>query len=150
SLAIKLEAYNPAMKQQQVIEAEAAFDPILFGQSLWTSTDEPPLTNTSIGFNNGQTWQNQIGVRKFLPTGGQVQASTTATYRDIDTTGLPASTITTLGPLKTNYITNFNLSITQPLLRGFGADVAQVNIYLAQRDARISLADFKKTAIKTV
>jgi len=141
SLAIRVEGYNPAIKETQIIQAMAAFDAVFFAQSQWSNTDEPQI---SPAFSNGQTWQHQIGVRKLLPSGGQIQASVGSTFRDI--TLPPFSTI----PLKTSYTSNINLQLTQPLLRGFGSDVSSANIYLAQADLRVSLSEFKQRVITSV
>ena len=55
-----------------------------------------------------------------------------------------------LVPFSHSYAANIGLSVTQPLLKGFGTDVNEANIYLAQRDHRISLATFRRQVITTV
>jgi outer membrane protein TolC len=152
SLAIKVEAYNPAIKEAQLIQAEAAFDATFFGRSQFAKADDPTI---SPGLGNGVSWLNQFGVRKILPTGAQVQATASVTYRDIDTSGLSPLSILGLdvpgrGNLANSYTTAVGIEIKQPLLRGFGAEVNQANIYLAQRDQRISLAEFKLQVTKNV
>ena len=143
SLAIKVEAYNPALKQSLVIEADAnTFDPVAFGQSQWSLNDDPQL---STSFSNGTTWANNFGVRKVLPIGTQVQASAGFTQRDI---AVPASSLPPT--LKSSYTANFNLQLKQPLLRGFGEDVNQASIYLAERDLPISQSEFKQRVMSTV
>jgi outer membrane protein TolC len=142
SLAIKVDAYNPAIKQAQVVEAEAIFDPVFFGQTQWASNDDPQLSPT---FSNGTSWNNQIGIRKLLPTGGTAQASVGANFHDID---VPAGTVSP--DLKSSYANNINIQLTQPLLQGFGTQVNEANIYLAQRDLRITLSEFKQNSMKAV
>ncbi len=143
SLAIKLESYNPAIKESQLIQAEAAFDATFFGSSQWTSNDDPLATTV---LTNGQTWQNQIGVKQNLPSGAQVQANTSLTYHDIDSRGL--TPLTPAGP--NTYTAAIGIQVTQPLLKGFGSAVNEAPIYIAQRDQRISLSAFKQQVIKTV
>jgi len=143
ALAIKVEAYNPAIKESQIIEAEAAFDPVLFGGSQWSSNDQPQFGFTASS-ELGQSWQNQIGIKKLLPSGAQAQISTGFTYRDIS----DQATINARFP--NSYAANIGAQITQPLLKGFGTDVNFANIYLAQRDRRISLAQFRRQVIQTV
>lgn len=152
SLAIKVEGYNPGIEETLLVQQESIFDPVLFGSATWTDNDDPTSVASPV---NGQSWQHQLGIHKLLTTGGTVTASVTAGYHDLITT--TPGTLSTLGrgiPISithsTGYTTNLNLSITQPLLRGFGSDVNEANIYLAQRDMRISLANFKAQAIKSV
>lgn len=149
SLAIKVEAYNPAIKEAQLIQAEAAFDASFFGRSQFAKADDPTITP---GLGNGISWINQFGVRKILPTGAQVQATASVTYRDIDTTGVSilGLNVPGRGNLANSYTTAVGIEIKQPLLRGFGTEVNQANIYLAQRDQRISLAEFKLQVTKNV
>jgi outer membrane protein TolC len=143
NLDIKVDSFNPGIREAQIIEAEAAFDPVIFGQSQWSNTDEPLISQGFVL--NGQSWENQIGVRRLLPTGATVQAAADVTYRDIyNGFGNFAPT------LKHSYTTDINLQVTQPLFRGFGADVNLANVYLAQRDRKISLATFKRTVITNV
>ena len=146
SLAIKVEAYNPAIKEALIISAEAAFDPILFGQSQMANNDDPAFSYNS---SNGLQWQNQIGIKRMLPSGGTVQATVNSNYRDINTFGASAGVLAP--PFEKNFwASNINLQLQQPLLRGFGSDVNQANIYLAQRDLRITLSEFKQNTMKTI
>ena len=141
SLAIQVEAYNPAIKETQIAQALGAFDPVFFGQTNWSATNEPVLQALAPSA-NGQTWANQIGIRQLLPSGGTAQASFGDTYRDyVDGSAFninPSHQIAT------------GLQLTQPLLKGFGENVSRANIYLAQRDTRIALATFRKQVIDTV
>jgi outer membrane protein len=140
SLAIRVEGYNPAIKESLIHEAEANFDAVAFGNSQYAHTNEPLLAPSN---SNGQTWTNTFGLKQLLPTGAQVQASTGFTLRDTAPGG-------NVPPGKSYYTANLNLQLVQPLLRGFGSDVNEATIYLAQRDLRISLAQFKQQVITTV
>lgn len=135
SLQIKVEAYNPAIREARIVEAIGAFEPVLIGQSQFTNQDRPRFATS----NNGQTWTNTLGIRKLLPSGGTVQVGAGGTYFD------PQSAFTGNG-----WESNVNASIQQPLLRGFGANVTQANIYLAQKDYQVSLAQFRRQVIETV
>ncbi len=143
SLDVRVDSYNPGIKEDQIIEAEAAFDPVVFAQSQWSNIDEPLIESGFVL--NGQNWDNQIGIKRLLPTGATVQAAFDSTYRDI------YNGFGSIAPaLKTSYTTSVNLQVTQPLFRGFGADVNLANIYLAQRDRRIALETFRRTVITEV
>lgn len=140
SLIIKVEAYNPGIKEAQITEALAAFDPVFFGQSQFTNQDQPlGLTNTQV---NGVNWQNNIGIKQQLSSGGTATLGTGDTYRDFQNKSL-----VTPNP---SHEANLNVSLSQPLLRGFGSSVTRANIYLAQRDHRIALSQFKRKVISNL
>lgn len=134
SLAIKVEAYNPGINEARITEAEAVFDPALFVNSDWGYTDEPTPIGSSSG--NGTTLNNTAGLRSKLASGGTAQISAGGLYKD-------ATAIHNLD-YGSGYTSNVAASLSQPLLRGFGSDVNRSNIYLAQRDRRISLAKFRQ------
>ncbi len=143
SIAIKVESYNPAIKEAQIVSAEAALDPVFFANATWNNNDDPQFTNFP-SINNGTTWSHQVGVRQILPSGAQIQASAAAIYRDLP------NGVTVRDNLNTSWAMNLNLQVTQPLLRGFGTDVTLASIYLAQKDLRLSLSAFKRTVIDNV
>jgi outer membrane protein len=140
SLAIRVEGYNPAIKESLIHEAEANFDAVAFGNSQYSHSNEPLLAPSN---SNGTNWTNTFGIKQLLPTGTQIQASTGFALRDT-APGFSAP------PGKSYYTANINLQLVQPLLRGFGADVNEATIYLAQRDLRISLSQFKQQVMTTV
>jgi outer membrane protein len=47
-------------------------------------------------------------------------------------------------PSSTASAINFGIQVTQPLLRGYGKDVTLANIYIARREHRINLAEFRR------
>lgn len=140
NLEIRVEAYNPAIKELQIVEAQAIFDPAVVWNSQWSNAD--PATPPSAGVSpsvqqRGQVFTNQVGVRDLLPTGGTVTATAGLNYFDLKPGGLFFNG-------GSGYNPNLNLSLSQPLLRGFGQNVTSANIYLAQRDLRITLAQFRR------
>jgi outer membrane protein TolC len=80
-------------------------------------------------------------MRQLLPTGGTVQFSAGDNYADYD--AAPGFG----GPTLHGHVPFLNLALAHPLLRGAGTDVTYANIYLAQRDYSISLAQFKRQVI---
>ena len=112
SLAIKVEAYNPGIKEAELIQAEAIFDPVVFGFSNWSVTDEPLLTPGN--FNNGpKNWQNQFGIRAASRTHQRATAQATANinYRGINTFGLSDSTLATLNTAEGNRVNSYNITL---------------------------------------
>lgn len=142
NLAIKVEAYNPGIREAQITEAMAAFDPVFFINSQWNNQDEPVVL---AGQTNGTTWNNQVGIRKLMPWGGTVQASAGDIYRDLQKNTYTSAIIPT-----PSHEANLAVQIAQPFLRGFGDDINQSNIYLAQRDQRISLETFRRQVITQI
>lgn len=136
SLAIKVEAYNPGIREAQVTEAEAAFDPSIFWNSDWGYSDQPIPLGSTYNSNNGNTWSNTAGVRSKLATGATAQVSTGNYYRELGYDYVFGR--------EWGHTANVAAAINQPLLRGFGSDVNRASIYLAQRDRRISLARFRQ------
>jgi len=141
SLAIKVEAYNPGIREAQITEAIAAFDPVLFGQSQWSLVDEPNVTTAS--FSHETTFQNTVGIKKSLASGGTIQATTGDNYQDIQNTTLPVSP-------DPSHTADIGLALSQPLLRGFGESYNRASIYLAQRDSRIALNVFRRQVITSL
>ena len=161
ALDIKVQSYNPGINESKLVQQEAVFDPTFFADSNWTNTNEPsgsfvanpgntanrtlpPVFQLGSSFQDGTFWQNDIGVRKLLSSGANVSVSTGFTYRNLTNasiTGFPPGQ--SIAPL-------LNATIAQPLLRGFGSDVTEANIYIAQRDQRISLEQFRRQVITTI
>lgn len=140
SLAIKVDSYTPGISEAALIQAESVFDPVIFGHSNWSNTDTPASPVQLV--TNGQSWDNEIGVKELLPSGATVSAFAQTIYYDLPSASTSFNRI--------NYTSALNLTITQPLLKGFGSDYSEEQIYLAQRDLRISAVDFKKTALTSI
>ena len=143
SLAIKVEAYNPGIKEAQITEALAVpLDPVLFGDSQYNYQDEPLLLTSSQL--NGANWANSVGIKQLLPSGGTAQIGTGFTYRDFQNKNLVTP--------NSSYAPNINVAISQPLLRGFGSNVTLANTYLGAGAAtgRIALTQFRRQVIQSV
>ncbi len=144
SLAIKVEGYNPAIKESMVVEAEAPFDPVVFGSAQWSSNDDPSIEPGG-NVANGQNWYHQLGIKELLPTGGTAQASVGLTYRDVPDDVANGSLTLAPGLHGTFYQAALNLQLSQPLLKGFGADVNEATIYLGA-SAAISGSALRRSA----
>ena len=140
NLDIAVEAYNPAIKDLQIIEAQSIFDPVAFGSHQFSNLDEPGAGGVS---SRGTTFSNSIGIKQVLPSGASIQSSVGDNYFDLNPP-IGSSLAATKG-----HSAFVNLAFAQPLLRGFGADVTYANIYLAQRDHKISLEQFRRRVITT-
>jgi len=127
---IRYEAYNPAISQTQLVEAEAAFDVEFFLDTNWADKDSPVLPGTPPSTGESDTRSISGGFRQLLPTGMQATVGM-ATQRNWS--GAPQGQIKTWNP---TWPSNFVATLQQPLLRGFGLDVnrAQINISRQQYD----------------
>ncbi|HTV47295.1 MAG TPA: TolC family protein [Phycisphaerae bacterium] len=141
SLAIKVQAYNPAINEAQVVQAEAAFDPDFFGSTAVEQTDTPEIYNNNhvagVPQTKQFTWDNQLGVNQNLPWGGS--AEFTAGNLFTNQTQSPGFQ----PEINPSNAAALGVTITQPLLQGFGSDVVRANIYIAQVNQNISLAEFR-------
>ena len=161
ALDIKVQSYSPGINESKLVQQEAIFDPVVFANSNWTNTNEPsgsfvanpgntanrtlpPVFQLGSSFQDGTFWQNDIGVRKLLSSGGNVSVSAGFTYRNL------TNTSNTGFPPGQSIAPNLNATIDQPLLRGFGSSITEANIYIAQRDQRISLEQFRRQVITTI
>lgn len=131
--AIRIEAHNPAIKQTQIVEAEAAFDVEFFLDTSWASLDQATASAFTPGVSD--TRMIQGGFRQLLPSG---MSASVALGMDRRRTNFPEE-IQTINPV---YNTNFIAQLRQPLLRGFGLDVNRAQINLRRTEYRISYEQF--------
>jgi outer membrane protein TolC len=131
SYVIRIEAYNPAIAQTQLVEAEAAFDTVFFLDTSWDNRDEA----ATFRFFANQSDARSIngGLRKILPTGMQASVGLRQSRSYTD------SEYVTPNPA---YDTRFVATIAQPLLRGFGLDYNRALINVARADQRIAQKRF--------
>lgn len=131
SYAIRVESFNPAISQTQLVEAEAAFDAAFFLDSNYTGRDDP---TTSLVTQPMQTDGRRLagGIRKLLPTGTRVETSLQFGRNDID---FPTRQTQQLDPA---YDSRFIVQFTQPLLRGFGLDYNRAQIHIRRADQKIA------------
>ncbi len=139
SFAIRIESYNPAISQTNLVEAEAAFDAAFFLDSSYDKRDTP--TATDLQATSSDTRQIAGGIRKLLPTGMRVQASVQQTRQFADFQ---------FQQLNPAYTTAFVTQFTQPLLRGFGLDYNRAAINIARADQRIAEEAFIQQVRETL
>lgn len=130
NLPLRSSRLQPAINREDLINAAAAFDFVLFASADLTKTDEPtprPIIGTTpigTGFDANERYRFETGISKDFTTGGTAVLSTDLTR------------FNNLGPgisfdPDPAYTAAVRLGITQPLLRGFGEDVNTAQIRLA-------------------
>ncbi|TWT44631.1 Outer membrane efflux protein [Phycisphaerae bacterium RAS1] len=115
---IRVESYNPAISQTQIVEAEAAFDTEFFLDSSYSPRDNATASTLQTG--KSDTRLVRAGIRQLLPSGMQVSTSVQMQRFSAD------FQFQRLNPA---YSSSFVAEFRQPLMRGFGLDVnrAQIN-----------------------
>jgi outer membrane protein TolC len=165
NLDIRVAAYDTAIDQTRVIEAQGAFDPVVFSDFSFQrvnkgtagteisqpNTGNPNTNNVSSAFPGTLESvsridiENQgvfdIGFRQNTSTGAQFSIKQEVQYSWFQ----PARTL-----LNPYYENDLVVSLTQPLLQNFGTDVNTARIKIARNNQRISLLDFRKTVETTV
>lgn len=149
NLNVEFARLSPAISQQQLVAAEAAFDWVLFANGQYNSTNEPRTASSINGFASGVSQNDQdiadgtLGVRKPLIAGGQFTLQSEWQYTDNQTPNL------TTFPNPANE-TNLVLQLDQPLLRNFGTDVNLAQVRLARNTELDSIQQLKGTLLSTV
>jgi outer membrane protein TolC len=140
---------DPAIGEAQAVAARAAFDWVFFTNAQWDSTDSPqtvPFVGgvpVGIGARQSQSVGYETGIRKRMTSGGTLAISQGQTYIDDKSTG------TSLSPDPSN-AAFLDITLSQPLLRGFGSTVALAEVRLAENVERNAVHEYKATLISTV
>ena len=140
---------RPAITRSQLIQAEAAFDWVLFANVDRSITDrERPATaigDTPLGtvLDRSDSVTADTGVRKLLSTGGTFEVGASLDVFNNATPGLTRVP----DPART---ASLDLIFNQPLLRGFGPVVALAEVRLAENEDERALEDARETLIDTI
>ncbi|HYE02660.1 MAG TPA: TolC family protein [Phycisphaerales bacterium] len=127
NLDVEFARIDPAIASARVVQAQAAFDWVLFSNSQWTSIDSPRTSSNAFSqaVRNDEQQQVDVGVglRRRLTTGGQLSIAHNFRYTDVETSGLTTFPDPAYEPSVT-------LQLDQPLLRNSGSDVALSQVRL--------------------
>lgn len=136
NLQLETNAYDPAIAQARVVEAQAAFDAIYFLEFGYFTTDAPPNTPFTDQGQKTDGWSLRTGLRQRLPTGARVEGRFESTSTFID----PAQR----GLYFPNVSTRFVAELSQPLLRGFGLDYNRAQIEIERNDRRRAIYTYQR------
>lgn len=126
NLSIKIERLTPEIRSTAIAQELAVFDPVLTGQ-VQGSTDSAWQGVNKI---SSDTASVTAGVEKYFPSGTTVRADVTGT----ETQNRPGA--------DAGYVRG-GVTVTQALLRGFGAEVNMVRVQQARLDSTISEFEFR-------
>lgn len=143
NLQIQFARLGPAISESQVVAAQAAFDTVLFGTGEWSNVDGRRAQAGAPGIEQRQTITSGLGLRRPLTSGGQVTLSQDLISNDVNSPG------STIRPNPANDL-SYTLRFDQPLLRGFGSDVALAPVRLARNVERDQISQLKRDLIRTV
>jgi outer membrane protein TolC len=127
NLDIRIEGFNPQLRDQALVGEIAVFDPSAFLE-LIRSDNRVPLGTQMIQGSRiaSDFWDYNAGLRQKLPTGGTYELRFNNGYNNLPFVGT------------TQFISNFGLTLTQPLLKNFGFEPTETNIRIATNNVGIS------------
>ncbi|CAI2718330.1 conserved protein of unknown function [Nitrospina watsonii] len=142
NITIAVQEYNSRIQRQNIINNEAAFDPSV-NMELRAQDDTLPIAsafaNPPISETEQQRWK--LGLNQRLKFG---------TEYELFYEGIRDTTNSLFAGLNPQFSTRFEVNMTQPLLKNFGRDVNETNIYIARNNLSISQYDFKSQVIDII
>jgi len=138
SAQIRVFSDIPVIRETAELEARGAFDTHLYAEGRHTDLDEPVGSELTTGGPERlleDEWQWKLGLRKKFITGTEVDISQRLGVRDNNSEFfIPADQANSRAAL----------TITQPLLNGFGVKYNRSTLDLARLDANVALDEFKR------
>ena len=142
NVSIAVESFNSKVKKETIMENLSEFDAML-GLELSTGRKTQQLASAFSSpnrmANDNDNWD--LSLSQKLVTGANYQ---------FDFTNNRNKTNSKTAGLNPSYSSEFQLSLTQPLLKNFGVDLNKRNIHIANNDVDISDYEFKAKAIDVV
>lgn len=149
SLDVEHARYEPAIREAELVAAEAAFDWTLNSSVTWEDQDTP---QAGPGFlmlgptrSSNQSVTGSAGVSRDLTTGGSVGLSQSVRYFDER-----GSAFGSVGDPNPSGTVQFDFEVNQPLLRGFGSETNLAEIRVARNAERGSISGLRDQLITTV
>jgi outer membrane protein TolC len=139
NLALEIARYSPLSAEQDIESAWGAFDWTVHAGPSFTSTTQPTASALVAPQSKSMDWD--LGVRQLTPIG--ISYDLTATTRRHSTNFAFA----TLNP---SYSTSLGMTLTAPILRGFGLDAAYATVVVAQKNRALSERQFEQTLVQTI
>ena len=140
--SIAVQKFTSKINEQAIFEKEANFDAVLgFGFKVGEQIRQAAgaFANPDKSRNQNYDWDFSVS-QKFI-TGADYDLSFNSNRN------LTNSTFAGLNP---QYTSDFNISLTQPLLKNFGIDNNKSQIYIAKNNQKISEFQFKESVINVI
>ncbi len=146
NLEIAIENYNEDLNREQIVRTRGFYDPTLGFTVGWNSSERPTssvldsggglIVNVNDGFTlNTNLNQNVIGGGRLGVLWNNGRNETNSQFYNVNP----------------SFTTNFNVSFTQPLWRGFGKKTAtERQIKIANLDTEISDTEFEQRVVEII
>ena len=138
---IQAVSQNPLIRELQVVEANAEFDPVRFVRSQFQDRVDPVGNVLDVGvgstdqFLTENIWTAEAGINRKLRTGADVEVSQQLGFKNSNSLNfIPQDQGTA----------TLALNVTQPLLRGRGRYFNQAQILIAQSTGGVAWEVFQK------
>lgn len=138
NLGLRVERYEPLIQAEGVTIEEAAFDPVAFANVRFSEEEQDSRNSTS------DQRSYTAGVRKRIVTGTELSVSTSLSRNDGTFYSSELGQIVG-GNLSEN--ADIALSITQPLLRGFGIEVTRAQLRRAESLDRVTRLQLRQVVL---
>ena len=144
NLDVRAELYNPASAEADINKYRGIYNPLLALQSQYqdSTTQSPNVVVTggsSISRVSSVTYN--AGANQLVPTGGTLGAAFNNSWNENNFSK---------GSINHYFQSNFTLSFTQPLLKGFGKETTELNIDVAKFSKEEALEQFKSKLLDTI
>ena len=136
SQQIQFLSKDPLIREQEITEADAEFDPAFFASSIYDDIVDPvgnDLTTLNDPFLEENIWSGEAGIRRKIRTGGEVEV-----FQQL---GFQNSNSQFFNPQDQGTST-LGLNFNQPLLRGGGKLFNRGQILLAQTSTELAWEEF--------
>ncbi len=140
NLDLRIQLFNPTLAGEAVKEANAAFEPYLFG-TLGFAKSEMPVLQEAIDSPESESYSADAGLRIPLRTGGEITVTQPFTRSE---------STNQFTKYPTSYTADLSLAISQPLLRGGGFRTATHGIRLARYGAESAKARTRLEVIRVL
>ncbi len=142
NVSIAVESFDSKVKKETIIESLSEFD-VTLGIELSTGRKTQQLASAFSSpnrmENDNDNWD--LSLSQKLVTGANYQ---------FDFTNNRNKTNSKTAGLNPSYNSEFQLSLTQPLLKNFGANINKRNIHIAKNEVDISDHEFKTKVINVI
>lgn len=149
NLAGRAARFDPAIGAERRIVADAAFDWLLFADAGFARNDNPtavPVVNgvpVGTALNRSDTADATVGAQKLTRDGGLVTASASVDIFNNMSPGFNRDP-------DPSYTANLDLTLTQPLARGFGRDVNLAEVRLADNATLAATESLRQTLMDVI
>lgn len=135
---IKVFADLPLIRDTAISEAEGRFDPRIFAEGEYRSTNEPVGSTLQTGGpSRFEEYEVSLaaGVKQQTITGGEITVSQRMALTDSNSTFFVPEDQGT---------TELQIALRQPLLQGFGIDYTMAGVRIATIDRNVAVAEFQR------